>query len=390
MNEEMSKFLSCPDCGSEYAVCVDCGNTAGQCVCMDSYIDINLLCNTCGLMYTKDLDDFDQFDIMSQEKEESVADTSVMNPDVDWEEMSDQEWDDYFEKEYPSLTPATLPSKVTPYTGKGRETKTKVGWNTTTTYTQRCRHYGPTSRIEIGKDLWITPSSMSNSRKDGEFVPHFGLYADKGWAPAWRNEFIVFPDFGIPTYHIAVTQITAAVVRATQGEEVEIGCIGGHGRTGTILACMKLYASYRDNTPMTAADAVKWVRSHYCNHAIETEQQEWWVNYYSHWEFGEELGEKPSKSSYGYASSGGYGTCTLRDHFAMQDAGAKECLEHGSKCKHWGTDLNAKRTVTPSKEEIESWKKVLEADKVKVKAKSPKDIANNVIATYNAKKKEKV
>ncbi len=49
---------------------------------------------------------------------------------------------------------------------------------------------------------------------------------------------------------------------------VEVGCLGGHGRTGTALACLAVLTG----TP--ANEAVAWVRANYCAHAVETEAQE--------------------------------------------------------------------------------------------------------------------
>lgn len=46
---------------------------------------------------------------------------------------------------------------------------------------------------------------------------------------------------------------------------------GGHGRTGTALACL----ARLDGVP--AGDAVAWVREHYCRQAVETVDQEAFV-----------------------------------------------------------------------------------------------------------------
>jgi protein-tyrosine phosphatase len=58
------------------------------------------------------------------------------------------------------------------------------------------------------------------------------------------------------------------LARARSGEAVEIGCLGGHGRTGTALACLAVLAG----TPPD--DAVAWVRATYCEKAVETDAQE--------------------------------------------------------------------------------------------------------------------
>lgn len=106
----------------------------------------------------------------------------------------------------------------------------------------------------------------------------FGLYADQMWSPlsASRNEFINWPDFSVPACdEIAHQQIIDAFIRACKGEVVEIGCIGGHGRTGTILACMHVIAGYDPDF------AINLARRNYCHHAVETPEQEEWVRQFS-------------------------------------------------------------------------------------------------------------
>jgi protein-tyrosine phosphatase len=55
--------------------------------------------------------------------------------------------------------------------------------------------------------------------------------------------------------------------RARAGQRVEIGCLGGHGRTGTALACLAVLSGEPAN------QAVAWVRTNYCSNAIETPEQ---------------------------------------------------------------------------------------------------------------------
>lgn len=58
--------------------------------------------------------------------------------------------------------------------------------------------------------------------------------------------------------------------RLKEGKKVHIGCIGGHGRTGLVLTA--LVATY-----MPEVNALKYVREAYCKHAVETLQQEHWL-----------------------------------------------------------------------------------------------------------------
>jgi hypothetical protein len=106
----------------------------------------------------------------------------------------------------------------------------------------------------------------------------FGLYLDPRWNPTWRAEVVAWKDFGLPEDpETAARQIVAAFARAREGELVEVGCLGGLGRTGTVLACMAVLAG------VPAEDAVAWVRSAYKPGAVETPQQEAWVQWFAGW-----------------------------------------------------------------------------------------------------------
>lgn len=48
-------------------------------------------------------------------------------------------------------------------------------------------------------------------------------------------------------------------------------CLGGHGRTGTAVACIMAVCGWE------STDAIAWVRANYCPRAIETKRQEEYV-----------------------------------------------------------------------------------------------------------------
>ena len=99
-------------------------------------------------------------------------------------------------------------------------------------------------------------------------TPTFGLYLDERWAPPWPHAHVAWPDFGLPSDPVAFARALEDLAgRAERGEQVEIGCLGGHGRTGTALACLAVLAG----TPVD--DAVAWVRAVYCPKAVETDDQ---------------------------------------------------------------------------------------------------------------------
>lgn len=99
--------------------------------------------------------------------------------------------------------------------------------------------------------------------------PDYGLYLDHRWRPPWVHDHLDWPDFGVPAdQDLVVTALRSLLDRARAGEQVEVGCLGGHGRTGTALACLAILSG------SPAADAVAWVRAQYCPKAVETAVQE--------------------------------------------------------------------------------------------------------------------
>jgi Protein-tyrosine phosphatase len=105
-----------------------------------------------------------------------------------------------------------------------------------------------------------------------EQTPDFGLYLDSQWNPPWPHDHLEWPDFGVPgDSALVVSALRSLLERARYGERVEMGCLGGHGRTGTVLACAAVLCGLPPN------DAVAWVRGNYCANAVESGQQEAFV-----------------------------------------------------------------------------------------------------------------
>ena len=121
----------------------------------------------------------------------------------------------------------------------------------------------------------VRASSILDRRVDDP-ERSFGLYLDAGWQPSWPADLIEWQDFGLPEdAESAARMIEAAFMRARRGELVEVGCLGGIGRTGTVLACMAVLAG------VPAAKAVAWVRDAYNPAAVETAEQENWVRWFA-------------------------------------------------------------------------------------------------------------
>lgn len=98
--------------------------------------------------------------------------------------------------------------------------------------------------------------------------PDLAVYLDAVWRPPWPHTHVDWPDFGVPADPAATrTALQDLLCRARMGRHIEIGCLGGHGRTGTALGCLAVFAG------LPPTEAVAWVRANYCVEAIETDDQ---------------------------------------------------------------------------------------------------------------------
>ena len=126
------------------------------------------------------------------------------------------------------------------------------------------------TRVQFADDTTVTGVTfLADDPYARDDPPRFGLYLDERWAPPWPHVHVDWPDFGVPEdIDVLRRALTDLLDRARTGESVEVGCLGGHGRTGTALACLAVLTG----TP--ANDAVAWVRANYCEKAVETDEQE--------------------------------------------------------------------------------------------------------------------
>jgi hypothetical protein len=323
---------NCP-CGSDNTACYDCGNFSGFCSCGST----KRYCYQC------------------------CEDFIVQLPGMNWSQFNKPAKPSCAcnpQKRYYCKTCGVV-------RGDTDLTWRPIGSNKTdskadtkaTTMTKKCgRHYH--EPINIGTDaepMIIHCSSRCNDRTETP-APDFGLYADYSWTPTWAAMIIDWPDYKIPRhYGTACEMIAYTYYRAKGGEDVEIGCIGGHGRTGTILACMKVF--HEGGTDDAEAVAT-WVKDNYCSHAIETKDQKWFIAYFSNYWFSTPLpkrdAEKTSNlsskgvstfsSSNGNSSSTNSGwqvgtQCTIVDHFAMMIKGHTSCVTTKN-CKWWANDAD--------------------------------------------------
>lgn len=127
----------------------------------------------------------------------------------------------------------------------------------------------PSGRTVRGRPIGRTPSDADR--------PDFSLFLLGRRPPPvpWASEWIRWPDFGLPRDRVSARAVLGLAWRRADRDRVEIACTGGHGRTGTAIACLAVLDG------IDPTEAVAWVRRHYDRRAVETPWQSRFVRRFS-------------------------------------------------------------------------------------------------------------
>jgi hypothetical protein len=131
-------------------------------------------------------------------------------------------------------------------------------------------------------------ASASYHRAEHDPDRAWGLYLDPYWHPTWPSRVVEWENMALPVdFDDAVEAIHEAKAIIDGGGLVEVGCQGGIGRTGTVIACWAILDG------VDPAKAVDWVRAEYLVRAVETPVQEWWVEWFGAHLSGEQAPPRP-------------------------------------------------------------------------------------------------
>ena len=194
------------------------------------------------------------------------------------EEQTAKDWDSWLE----GLTPEPTTAKIGIKPGQSFRS---------------CQHHLQPFTFKVGKQEYTLFGSAYSDRKSKAQAEKADLcvFLDNRWmkeySPVWINPalakhisctahkapdkffkketptiFLDWPDMGVLEIEDLkpVVEYLANVIDIG----IEIGCMGGHGRTGTLMALIMVHLGCKPGK------AIKTIRKDYCHRAIETQKQE--------------------------------------------------------------------------------------------------------------------
>lgn len=149
-------------------------------------------------------------------------------------------------------------------------------------------------RMSPAPDLAMGPAQVMDKGTRATVVPAAFTCATHVQVPPIIS--IDWPDFDIPQdIHREWWLALVADIQRLGIKSVSTQCVGGHGRTGVQLAIL---AHLMGATEQPDAHAlIKWVRSNYCSHAVETFPQQEYVAECCDIPVGERLFAAPKKKA---------------------------------------------------------------------------------------------
>lgn len=146
-----------------------------------------------------------------------------------------------------------------------------------------CDHYREEVLLPCQKKYPLYLTSRYGRERDDAVTPDVSVWLASSWLPRGAilgNDgtvlkgpddpaiiYVNWADGGALSLTALCRLLEAVQGYLTAGKKVEIGCIGAHGRTGTLVAALVMLCKKR------AADAVEWLWDNYCNNAVETKAQ---------------------------------------------------------------------------------------------------------------------
>lgn len=213
--------------------------------------------------------------------------------------MSDKIEHLYWEEGFPKQEKRSKKGKKTRTANTKANTKAEYGLGASSSRVQQysrfhipeCRHWRQRFDLEDGLHVFASawfdkPQTSHSSKAEPSSQIDVGFYLDTRWASGSlvtspglnlpfgkkkrSTQIVIYPweDWGVPeNRELFRRALRWLLAEAGRGKTIEIGCMGGHGRTGTALACLLVVQG------LSHSKATSKVWSRYCEEAIESRTQ---------------------------------------------------------------------------------------------------------------------
>ena len=135
----------------------------------------------------------------------------------------------------------------------------------------RCYEHHPV--LKLGKGKLYGGAARSPKVKDADVYVVLQSGDMNGWqSDPWEKQTVTEVYYGIRDMEAPADVsrfkklVTWVCTQLQNGKTVHIGCIGGHGRTGTVISAIVAEM-------LEEKDAIQYVRKHYCKKAVESKAQ---------------------------------------------------------------------------------------------------------------------
>jgi hypothetical protein len=129
------------------------------------------------------------------------------------------------------------------------------------------------NEVRIGPYTLLASSYIglhNRRRKAGSaLIPTLGIYLDEGWEgveTAYPKQMVEWPDCGVIEMPLLKSVVGSMRKALAAGEIIDVACLLGHGRTGTLLA--RLLVDIEELPPDAA---ISELLRRYCSYAVEYE-----------------------------------------------------------------------------------------------------------------------
>lgn len=172
---------------------------------------------------------------------------------------------------------------------EGVPVKSKTVYQAPITTVTHCNHVMDEVLLVDGAVYASASRDAPKGKRKSHETPDLGIYFYSGWMThgdiqtspglvlpfettdepeGWPWVYLDWPDYGVPyDFDLLCKVVTWTLEQVAADVIVETGCMGGHGRTGSFLACLLVA---QDTDP---GEAIRYVRDVYCDKAVETEKQ---------------------------------------------------------------------------------------------------------------------